>query len=103
MYSVVVVILLPTAGRDIVAVLTAIISIVNWYYLGLELGLEKYQLDIIDKDNRGIVEDCKMEMISKWLDTNKASWQCLVKALSSPLLKETSLAIDIAKQHPKLN
>ena len=96
-------ILLPTAGRDIVAVLTAIISIVNWYYLGLELGLEKYQLDIIDKDNRGIVEDCKMEMISKWLDTDKVSWQCLVKALSSPLLKETSLAIDIAKQHPKLN
>ena len=93
--------LIITGGRDLVPVLRAIISAVDWHSLGLELGLEKYQLDIIDHDNRGKVEDCKKTMISLWLDTDKASWQCLVRALVSPLVGKTDLAVEIAKQHPK--
>ena len=81
-----------------VPVLKAIISVVDWHSLGLELCLEKYQLDIIDHDNRG---DCKKTMISLWLDTDKASWQCLVRALVSPLVGKTDLAVEIAKQHNK--
>ena len=30
--------------------LPVFISVVDWHSLGLELGLEKYQLDIIDND-----------------------------------------------------
>ena len=93
--------LIITGGSDLVPVLRAIISVVDWHSLGLELGLEKYQLDIIDHDNRGKVEDCKKTMISLWLDTDKASWQCLVRALVSPLVGKTDLAGEIAKQHPK--
>ena len=93
--------LITTGGSDLVPVLKAIISVVDWHSLGLELGLEKYQLDIIDHDNRGKVEDCKKAMISLWLDTDKASWQCLVRALVSPLVGKTDLAVEIAKQHPK--
>ena len=93
--------LITTGGSDLVPVLKAIISVVDWHSLGLELGLEKYQLDIIDHDNRGKVEDCKKAMISLWLDTDKASWQCLVRALVSPLVGKTDLAVEIAKQQSK--
>ena len=82
------------------AILEAISSVQEWQSLGLKLGLKKHQLDAIAIDKRGIVNECKMEMVSKWLNSNKASWQCLVKALRSPLLEKTSLAINIAKQHP---
>ena len=93
--------LIITGGSDLVPVLKAITSVVDWHSLGLELGLEKYQLDIIDHDNRGKVEDCKKTMISLWLDTDKASWQCLVGALVFPLFGKRDLSVEIAKQHPK--
>ena len=87
-------------GLTLLAVLEAITPVVDWPYLGLALGIEKYQLDIIENENRGKVKDCKKAMISLWLDTaDNTSWQCLVKALQSPLVEETSLADDIAMKY----
>ena len=86
---------------DLLAVLRAITSVVNWHSLGLELpGLESDQLDKIEKDNRGRVDDCLKAMVSEWLDTDVATWRGLVQALTSPLVKKRGLAVKIAKQHP---
>ena len=62
-------------------------------------GLEKYQLDRIELDNHGIVEDCQKAMVSEWLHTGVATWRGLVQALTSPLVNRRDLAIEIAKQH----
>ena len=78
------------------AVLEAVHDVVNWQYLGLKLGLEKPQLDIIDQNCRGIVEKCQMEMIYRWLDTGNASWRALVRALASKLVGKRDLAEKIA-------
>ena len=88
--------------HDLLAVLTAIKPVVDWRILGLGLGIQKYQLDIIAIENHWRVTDCKMEMISKWFtssNSSNTSWQCLVRALVS--VNETTLAIQIAKQHGK--
>ena len=81
------------------AVLEAVHDVVNWQYLGLKLGLEKPQLDIIDQNKQGIVGKCQMEMISQWLDTGNASWRALVRALASPLVGKRGLAMKIAAEH----
>ena len=79
--------------------LEAIQDIVNWQYLGLKLGLEKPQLDIMDRNCQGKVKDCQMEMISQWLDTGNSSWRALVRALASPLVGKRDLAMKIAAEH----
>ena len=85
-----------------IAVLSAIISVVKWHSLGLELpGLEKYHLDRMEINNRGIVEDCQKAMVSEWLHTGVATWCGLIQALTSPLVNRRDLAIEIAKQHQK--
>ena len=85
-----------------IAVLSAIISVVKWQTLGLELpSLEKYQLDRIEIDNHGIVEDCQKAMVIQWLHTGVATWRGLIQALTSPLVNRRDLAIEIAKQHQK--
>ena len=81
--------------------LAAVHDVVNWKYLGLTLGLEKPQLDIMDRNKQGIVEECRMEMISRWLDTGNASWRALVRALASPLVEKRDLAMKIAAEHTK--
>ena len=63
------------------------------------LGLKKDALDRIDQNKRGIVEDCRKEMLSQWLDTGEATWHCLVQALMSPLVNKKGLATVLAKQH----
>ena len=89
-------------SKDLIAILRAIISVVNWHSLGLELpGLEQYQLDKIEIDNRGIVEDCQKAMVSEWLHTGVATWRGLVQALTSPLVNRRDLAVEIAIQHQR--
>ncbi len=83
-----------------IAVLRAITSVVKWHSLGLELpGLDKCQLDKIEIDNRGRVDDCQKAMMSEWLHTGVATWRGLVQALASPLVNRRDLAAEIAKQH----
>ena len=87
--------------KDLLALLEATVSLNDWHSLGLLLGLEKYQLDRIDINKRGIVEDCKKAMMSMWLDTGNATWCALVRALtSSQLVNKKALAKKIAAEHP---
>ena len=97
---------MPDDNNDLVSVLEAILSVNKWHDLGLKLGLKKSALDGIDQNKHGVVEDCRKEMVSQWLDTHRATWRCLVQALMSPLVDKRALAVELAKQHystPKIN
>lgn len=48
----------------------AFITCVHWKEVGLELGLKKHVLDAIAKDHC-MTEDCKIEMLHKWLISDK--------------------------------
>ena len=45
----------------------AIQPVCDWLNLGVFLGVDIAVLKIIEKDQRGLVEDCKREMLVKWL------------------------------------
>ena len=89
-----------TIDIDLLQVLRATVEVIEWYNVGLELGLPSYQLDAIQKDSRGVTTDGQRMMLQKWLDTGSASWSSLVKALKSPLINKESIADEIAKAHP---
>ena len=87
-------------SKDLVAILEAINSITNWHTLGLKLpGLEEHELQRIERNYRGIVDDCQREMILQWLHTGQATWSSLVHALMSPLVNRKDLALQIAQDH----
>ena len=65
---------------------------VPWYFLGINLDLEVYELNVIDSNNRGNDLRCKTEMLSCWLykqDTTH-TWEAVAKALN--LMGECKLA-----------
>ena len=45
----------------------------NWKTLGVLLGLDKCCLDGIEKQYRNVVDDCMMEMLAAWLQTNPSN------------------------------
>ena len=56
-------------------------TIVNWYELGIKLGVLKHELDIIECDHQGNVQRMS-EMLDLWLrSTPNASWVDVVSAL----------------------
>ena len=72
----------------------------RWYVLGLKLLKkdQETQLDIIKSNHAGDNQMCCMEMFWYWLGTNtEASWQQLVEALRSPVVKLPVVAADIEK------
>ena len=72
----------------------------RWYVLGLKLLKkdQETQLDIIKLNHAGDNQMCCMEMFWYWLSTNTdASWQQLVEALRSPVVKLPVVAADIEK------
>ena len=40
----------------------AVVRTNDWKDVGLELGIQKHVLDRIDRDCRGLINDCKREM-----------------------------------------
>ena len=58
------------------------LQVSDWYRLGLALGLNSYNLDVIEKDHRGDRESQKRKMFDHWLRTQRdASYEQLIKAL----------------------
>ena len=54
----------------------------DWNRLGLALGLDSYELDIIKKDHLGDTKSQTCKMFELWLKTQpKASYEQLIKAL----------------------
>ena len=61
---------------------------IDWQSLGLELGLLYPTLKRIEKEQHGVIEKCKMEMLAAWLqqrdkvtDNGVPSWPILKTAL----------------------
>ena len=63
--------------KDLVLVQT-----IEWYDLGLQLGIDDTELDVIEKNNRGDLKACRRNMFRAWLRiTPTPSYQQLVEAL----------------------
>ena len=74
----------PTAGRpDTATLCNELVSISDWLKLGLYLGVQDYELDLIKRTHPA--EGCgrlKHETFSLWLrHTPSASWRDVVAAL----------------------
>ena len=70
----------------------------EWDRLGLELGLDKADLEKIEKEQRGKVDSSKREMINLWFRSNKScSWDQVAVALE--WMKEERLASNIRRKY----
>ena len=60
----------------------ALDSVVNWFSLGVKLGVEDHELRTIEQNYRGDSERSKLEMLSRWLRSGKLpTWKAVVDAL----------------------
>ena len=66
----------------------AITKVVQWTPLGLALGLDYSTLQRIEREKMGRIEECKMEILSAWLQQKDdvveealPSWSSLKNAL----------------------
>ena len=72
---------------DLLQVFKALRDLVHWQFLGLELGIHYRQLTYIMHRNKGIIHNCKRDMLTLWLrrDHNvimvAPSWLFLKEAL----------------------
>ena len=77
----------------------------EWYHLGLALGLLQRTLDVI-KTQSADLRTCQCTMLAEWLkqkdqvlQKGRPSWRTLVKALRSSSVNRVDVANDIAKKH----
>ena len=59
----------------------SLLLILNWFEVGLALGLDKHKLDIIRENHRGDLEIQRIEMFDLWLHNRKVTGEVIVKAL----------------------
>lgn len=88
---------------DLDEVNTSLKDVIKWKDLGLKLGIYYPTLNEIEINRRGIVEECRREMLAAWLQrvyTNNTvrepSWSALEEALKS--INEMRVADEIKKQ-----
>ena len=61
-----------------------LVRAVKWYDLGLQLGMEDAELDVIEENNPRDLSTCQREMFKVWLrNTSSPSYQQLVEALQA--------------------
>ena len=76
----------------------ALDSIVNWYSLGVKLGLEDHELSAIEQDYRGDCDRSKLEMLSRWLRNAKLpTWKAVIDALQQ--MGEHAVALKIQAKY----
>ena len=88
--------------RDLGQVYFAITKVVQWTPLGLALGLDYSTLQRIEREKMGRIEECKMEMLSAWLQQKDdvveealPSWSALKTALRK--IGENKVASELSK------
>ena len=77
---------------------------VNWYNIGLGLGLGCGTLDTINEQYRCSPSDCLREAIKIWLKTDESApptWSKVVKALKTKTVNEISLAKKLEQKYCK--
>lgn len=79
--------------------------ILEWYNLGLALGLLPRTLDVIQSQNVDPIT-CQRTMLMEWLkrkdqvpQNGSPSWRTLVRALRSVTVNREDVANDIAQKH----
>ena len=75
------------------------IEVVDWFALGLALGIPSHELERIKRDGHD-ERDRHRRMVSFWLGTGEASWKALVQALIDPVVNEDEVAKKISRLHP---
>ena len=61
---------------------TELHDVISWFQLGIYLEMSPSELMKIRADHREKTDDCKTEMLVKWLrQTTDASWSTVVRAL----------------------
>ena len=81
--------------KDLLAVYQETASVVQWFTLGLYLGIAGYKLEKISVDYRFNYEYLQ-QMLSAWLKTGAATWLSLVRALKK--IGQSDLANQIANK-----
>ena len=79
---------------------SAVVRTNAWKDVGLELGLEKHVLDRIDRECRGLINDCKREMFSYWLKNDQPSWDKVSGAVKRARRRlEAAIAREESRRH----
>ena len=73
----------------------------KWSNLGLELGINVTDLEVIEKDNRSDVDTCFKKMLLMWLKMVNPlpSWEGLVSALGKSSVGRKDIAEQIQKKY----
>ena len=87
------------AEEDLIHILRSVMSVTDWFSLGLALGLPCSSLKRVKKDENDVTSRLR-ETLSLWLDTGDASWKSLVQALLDPVVNKKDIAQSICEQHP---
>ena len=88
---------------DLQEVLEALVDVnQKWKQLGLALGVKHPTLAGIEKKCGSSIDDCKMDMLTVWLEQNDGcsnpSWITLVEALRKRTVKHPLIADAIEKK-----
>ena len=79
----------------------------KWYALGLKLGIEDNDLQAIERQRGGYIDECRRAMFRKWLNTTShPSRKQLLNALRAKAVAETTVADEYERSfqlHEKSN
>ena len=81
--------------KDLLALYQETASVVQWFTLGLYLGIASYKLEKISVDYR-FNDEYLQQMLSAWLKTGAATWLSLARALKK--IGQSDLANQIVKK-----
>ena len=77
------------------------IKVLDWYTLGLNLGINAYELDVIRDDNPRDNKACKRTMFRNWLRQDRdATFKKLILALEK--MCEFNVASELRKKYGKI-
>ena len=78
------------------------LQVSDWNRLGLALRLNPYDLNIIEKDNRGDTKAQTLKMFEVWLNSKPdASYEQLIKALHE--VGEETVASSLCTKYGKID
>ena len=71
----------------------------TWYEMGIQLGVNQNELDIIKHDYQDSKKAC-LKMFTEWLNDTQAekSWDTLLKSLHSHSVGQSSVANNLIKK-----